>query len=109
MPDAETFFMPGRASFTVEQRSPVLFYLQKLRDEAHRFAIGSHRARRSKAVSKSPLDEIPGVGGARKKALLLHFGSARSVERAGLSDLQDVEGISDSLAKRIYDHFHGDE
>ncbi len=104
----ETFFMPGRASFTVEQRSPVLFYLQKLRDEAHRFAIGSHRARRSKAVSKSPLDEIPGVGGARKKALLLHFGSARGVERAGLSDLQDVEGISDSLAKRIYDHFHGD-
>ncbi len=105
----ETFFMPGKASFTIEQRSPVLFYLQKLRDEAHRFAIGSHRARRSKAVSKSPLDEIAGVGGARKKALLLHFGSARGVERAGLSDLQDVEGISDSLAKRIYDHFHGDE
>ena len=105
----ETFFLPGRPSFTIEQRSPVLFYLQKMRDEAHRFAIGSHRARRSKAVSKSPLDEIAGVGGARKKALLLHFGSARGVERAGLSDLQDVEGISDSLAKRIYDHFHGDE
>ncbi len=105
----ETFFMPGKPSFTLEQRSPVLFYLQKLRDEAHRFAIGSHRARRSKAVSKSPLDEISGVGGARKKALLLHFGSARGVERAGLSDLQDVEGISESLAQRIYDHFHGDD
>ncbi len=105
----ETFFMPGRPSFTMETRSPVLFYLQKLRDEAHRFAIGSHRARRSKAVSKSPLDEIPGVGGARKKALLLHFGSARGVERAGLSDLQDVEGISESLAQRIYDHFHSDD
>lgn len=105
----ETFYMPGKAPFTLEQRSPVLYYLQQLRDEAHRFAIGSHRARRAKAVAKSPLDEIPGVGGGRKKALLLHFGSARSVERAGLSDLQDVEGISDSLAQRIYDHFHGDE
>ncbi|MGB0750238.1 MAG: excinuclease ABC subunit UvrC, partial [Magnetospiraceae bacterium] len=88
-------------------RDPVLYFIQRLRDESHRFAIGSHRTRRGKAVEKSTLDRVPGVGGKRKKALLHHFGSARGVAAAGLSDLVMVEGISQSLAKKIYDHFHG--
>ena len=79
---------------------------QRLRDEAHRFAIGSHRARRSKAIGRSVLDEIPGIGRQRKRALLHHFGSAAGVERAGLEDLEVVEGISKTVAKKIYDHFH---
>ncbi len=102
----ERFFMPGRAPFSLEPKSPVLYYLQRLRDEAPRFVIGSHRARRKKAIAASPLDNIPGVGAKRKRALLHHFGSARSVSRAGLSDLASVEGISESIAKRIYDYFH---
>lgn len=104
----ERFFMPGRPPFGMEHKSPVLYYLQRLRDEAHRFAIGTHRAKREKAISASPLDEIQGIGPRRKKALLLHFGSARAVSRAGLTDLQAVEGISAAVARIIYDHFHGE-
>ena len=84
----------------------MLYFLQRLRDEAHRFAIGSHRARRSAKIAHSTLDEIPGIGPRRKKALLHHFGSARAVERAGLADLEVVPGISRSIAKKIYDWFH---
>jgi len=102
----ERFFMPDRPPFSLEFGSPVLYFLQRLRDEAHRFAIGSHRARRQSAIRKSALDSVPGVGAARKRALLNHFGSARAVERAGLADLQDVEGISKSMAQKIYDYFH---
>jgi len=102
----ERFFMPGRPPFGLDHKSPVLYYLQRLRDEAHRFAIGTHRARREKAIGTSPLDEVPGIGPRRKKALLLHFGSARAVSRAGLADLEAVEGINRTVAKIIYDHFH---
>lgn len=101
----ERFFMPGRQPFSIEEKSPVLYFLQRLRDEAHRFAIGSHRGRRSKAIHSSPLDEIAGIGAKRKKALLHHFGSAKAVRQAGLPDLEAVEGISSAIAKKIYDHF----
>ena len=84
----------------------MLYFVQRLRDEAHRFAIGTHRAKRSKAVGATPLDEVPGVGATRKRALLAHFGSAKAVSRANLSDLTAVDGISDSLAETIYDYFH---
>jgi len=104
----ERFFMPNRPPFGLDPRDPVLYFLQRLRDEAHRFAIGTHRARREKALGASPLDEIGGIGPRRKKALLLHFGSARAISRAGLADLQAVEGISAAVAKIIYDHFHPD-
>ncbi|WP_198924836.1 excinuclease ABC subunit UvrC [Nitrospirillum viridazoti] len=104
----ERFFMPGRAPFGMDPRDPVLYFLQRLRDEAHRWAIGSHRQRREKAISASPLDEVAGIGPKRKKALLLHFGSAQAVSRAGLADLRAVDGISDAVAKIIYDHFHPD-
>jgi excinuclease ABC subunit C len=103
----ERFFMAGRAPFQLEPRDPVLYYLQRLRDEAHRFAIGSHRARRSKGIERSALDEVPGIGPRRKKALLLHFGSAAAVARAGLADLEGVAGVGKAAAKKIYDHFHG--
>ncbi len=104
----ERFFMAGRAPFSLDPRDPVLYFLQRLRDEAHRFAIGTHRARRTKAIGRSPLDEIAGIGARRKQALLHHFGSARSVARAGLGELERVAGISKTVAKRIYDHFHAD-
>ncbi len=102
----ERFFLPGKPPRGLDPKSPVLYYLQRLRDEAHRFAIGSHRARRIRAIGTSPLDEIPGIGAKRKKALLHHFGSARGVARAGLADLTQVEGISETVAKKIYDWFH---
>ena len=102
----EHFYVPGRASFMLEARDPVLYYIQRLRDEAHRFAIGSHRARRSKAIGVNPLDEVPGIGPLRKKALLQAFGSAKSVSRASVTDLAAVEGVSHALAQAIYDHFH---
>ncbi len=102
----EQFHQTGRPTFSLEPKSPVLYFLQRLRDEVHRFAIGTHRARRSKAISQSLLDEIPGIGAQRKKALLHHFGSARHVAQAGLSDLEAVDGISQAIAKKIYDHFH---
>ncbi len=104
----EHFYMIGRPSFMLEGRDPVLYYIQRLRDEAHRFAIGSHRARRSRAIGVNPLDEIAGIGPARKKALLLAFGSAKSVSRANVSDLAAVEGVSETLAQAIFDHFHPD-
>jgi excinuclease ABC subunit C len=103
----ERFFMPGKAPFSLEHKDPVLYFLQRLRDEAHRFAIGTHRAKRSKQIGHSLLDEVAGIGAKRKKALLLHFGSAQAVARAGLTDLAQVAGISETVAKKIYDHFHG--
>jgi excinuclease ABC subunit C len=104
----EKFYQPDRAPFMLPPNDPVLYFLQRLRDEAHRFAIGSHRARRAASMMQSPLDEISGVGAARKRALLHHFGSARSVGDAGLADLEAVGGISGPMAKKIYDHFHSD-
>ncbi|MCH8156042.1 MAG: excinuclease ABC subunit C, partial [Proteobacteria bacterium] len=104
----ERIFMTGRAPLLLEPRDPVLYFLQRLRDEAHRFAIGSHRSGRSKARLRSALDEVPGVGAKRKKALLLRFGSAKAVARAGLADLEAVAGISSGVARHIYDHFHAD-
>jgi excinuclease ABC subunit C len=105
----ERFFVPGRASFLLDPRDPVLYFLQRLRDEAHRFAIGTHRARRAKAIGRSPLDEIAGVGAKRKQALLHRFGSAKAVARAGLGELERVDGISRAVAKKVYDHFHSVE
>jgi len=102
----ERFHRPGRASFILEPKDPVLYFLQRLRDEAHRFAIGTHRARRGKGLTASPLDEIPGVGARRKRALLQHFGSAKAVAQAGLGDLEAVAGISGAVARKIYGHFH---
>jgi excinuclease ABC subunit C len=103
----ERFFIPGRPSFSLEPRDPVLYFLQRLRDEAHRFAIGTYRARHAKSLGQSPLDEIAGIGARRKQALLHHFGSARSVARAGLAEIERVAGISKTVAKKVYDHFHG--
>lgn len=103
----ERFFQEGKAPFQLEARDPVLYFLQRLRDEAHRFAIGSHRSKRTKAIGQSVLDAIPGIGAKRKRALLHHFGSARGVGGAGLKDLEQVEGISRTVAKKIYEHFHG--
>jgi excinuclease ABC subunit C len=103
----ERFFMPGREPFSLDPKSPVLYFLQRLRDEAHRFVIGAHRAKRSKEIRHSILDDVPGIGAKRKKALLLHFGSARAVSQAGLTDLSTVPGVSEAVAKKIYDHFHG--
>lgn len=102
----EKFLMPGKQPFMIEPNSPVLYYLQRLRDEAHRFAIGSHRARRKKAISSNPLDEVQGIGAARKKALLTHFGSARAVSNASIEDLANVIGISKSMATKIHEYFH---
>ena len=84
----------------------MLYFVQRLRDEAHRFAIGTHRAKRAKAVSATPLDEVPGVGASRKRALLAHFGSAKAVARAGIEDLRAVDGISAAMAQTIHDFFH---
>ncbi len=101
----ETFHVPGKPPFSLEPNDPVLYFLQRLRDEAHRYAIGSHRAKRSRKLGRSVLDDIPGIGAKRKRALLHHFGSARAVERAGLADLEAVEGISQGVAKSVHDHF----
>jgi excinuclease ABC subunit C len=102
----EHFYMTGREPFRLDPKSPVLYYLQRLRDEAHRFAIGSHRKKRSKAIGANPLDEIAGVGASRKRALLQHFGSAKAVSAASLADLESVGGVSKTLAKKVYDFFH---
>ncbi|MCV6599960.1 MAG: excinuclease ABC subunit UvrC [Cohaesibacter sp.] len=104
----EKFFMPGRDSFMLPLRDPVLYYIQRLRDEAHRYAIGSHRTRRSNQISKTGLDDIPGIGPARKRALLHHFGTAKAVTNAALSDLLAVEGISDQMARTIHAFFQND-
>ena len=103
----EHFHMPGRERpIMLEAKDPVLYFVQRLRDEAHRFAIGTHRAKRSKALGANPLDEIDGIGPTRKRALLKHFGSAKAVSRAGIEDLKAVEGISAEMAHKIYDFFH---
>jgi excinuclease ABC subunit C len=103
----EHFHLPARdRPMMLEPRDPVLYFVQRLRDEAHRFAIGTHRAKRSKAIGANPLDEIPGIGPGRKRALLKHFGSAKAVSRAGVDDLRAVDGISAQMAQTIYDFFH---
>jgi len=102
----ETFFVPGRDSFKLPPRDPVLYFVERLRDEAHRFAIGSHRARRKRDLREAGLQEIVGIGPTRKRALLLHFGTLRAIERASLTDLMEVEGISAETARRIYAFFH---
>ncbi len=102
----EHFHMPGRDFFMLEPRDPVLYFIQRLRDEAHRFAIGTHREKRRKAIGANPLEEIGGIGPKRKRALLNHFGSAKAVSRAGIEDMMAVEGISAEMAQKIYDFFH---
>ncbi len=102
----EVFHFPDGREKTLPVNSPVLFYLQRLRDEVHRFAIGAHRAKRSRAITASPLDEIPGIGPARKRALLLHFGTAGKVRAASLDDLQRAPGVSEAVAQKIYDFYH---
>jgi excinuclease ABC subunit C len=102
----ERFFTRGKGAFTLPVRDPVLYFVQRLRDEAHRFAIGSHRARRKKEMVRNPLDEIAGIGPTRKRALLLHFGTAKAVRNAAMDDLMAVNGISESVARLVYNHFH---
>jgi excinuclease ABC subunit C len=102
----ETFFLPGRDSFKLPPRDPVLYFVERLRDEAHRFAIGSHRTRRTKDMREAGLQEIAGIGPTRKRALLHHFGTLKAIERAAVSDLMQVEGISAETARRIYEFFH---
>lgn len=102
----EEFHRVGQRVFALRHNDPVLYFIQRMRDEAHRFAIGTHRAKRAKSQMANPLDEVPGVGAARKRALLAHFGSAKAVTRANLVDLKAVEGVSEALAEKIYDYFH---
>nr|WP_281417198.1 excinuclease ABC subunit UvrC [Gemmobacter fulvus] len=102
----EEFHRPGEPPFALRMNDPVLYFVQRLRDEAHRWAIGAHRAKRAKAVSATPLDDIPGVGATRKRALLAHFGSAKAVSRAATEDLMAVTGISEAMARQIHDFFH---
>jgi excinuclease ABC subunit C len=101
----ERFFTSAKPSFSLPPRDPVLYFMQRLRDEAHRFAIGTHRAKRSKELVKNPLDEIDGIGPARKRALLKHFGTAKAVSRAAVNDLMAVDGISQAMAEAIHAHF----
>jgi len=102
----EEFYRPGGRPFALKHNDPVLYFIQRMRDEAHRFAIGTHRAKRSKAIGATPLDDVPGVGSTRKRALLAHFGSAKAVSRANLADLKAVDGVSGALAETIYAFFH---
>ncbi len=106
MPGREIFHLPGGREVTLPPNSPLLFYLQRLRDEAHRFAIGAHRQKRAKSMAASPLDDVPGIGPNRKRALLMHFGTGRAVKGAALEDLEKVPGISKAMARGIYDYFH---
>jgi excinuclease ABC subunit C len=103
----ERFFTSAKPPFSLPPRDPVLYFMQRMRDEAHRFAIGTHRAKRAKDMIKSPLDEIEGIGPTRKRALLAHFGTAKAVGRAAMADLMVVDGISEAVAQTVYDHFHG--
>ena len=103
----EVFHMPDGREMSFPLNHPVLFYLQRLRDEAHRFAIGAHRQKRSKALTVSSLDEVPGIGPSRKKALLMHFGTAKAVKSAALEDLLRAPGVSKAVAQQVYDYFHG--
>jgi excinuclease ABC subunit C len=102
----ETFFVEGREPFRLSPRDPALYFVQRLRDEAHRFAIGTHRAKRKKDFVKSPLDEIPGIGPARKRALLNAFGTAKGVAGAGLADLEKAPGVNAATARLVYQFFH---
>ncbi|UOK69620.1 excinuclease ABC subunit UvrC [Ancylobacter polymorphus] len=102
----ETFYVAGREPFRLEPRDPVLYFVQRLRDEAHRFAIGSHRARRKKDLTQAGLQEIPGIGPTRKRALLHHFGTLKAIERASLADLEGVPGVNAATARAVYDFFH---
>jgi excinuclease ABC subunit C len=102
----EEFHRVGKPVMALQRNDPVLYFIQRMRDEAHRWAIGAHRAKRSKAIGVTPLDEVPGVGAARKRALLAHFGSAKAVARAGIEDLKAVEGINEGTAQAVYDFFH---
>ena len=102
----EEFYRVGQRPFALQRNDPVLYFIQRMRDEAHRFAIGTHRAKRSKAIGATPLDDVPNVGATRKRALLAHFGSAKAVGRANLADLKAVDGISEKVAQTIYDYFH---
>ncbi len=102
----EVFHLPGGREIGLPHNAPLLFYLQRLRDEAHRFAIGAHRAKRAKSFTASPLDEVPGIGPGRKRALLMHFGTARAVRNAALQDLEQAPGISAAVARKVYDYFH---
>jgi excinuclease ABC subunit C len=102
----ETFYLPGGREATLPPNSPLLFYIQRLRDEAHRFAIGAHRTKRAKSFTANPLDDVPGIGPARKRALLMHFGTAKAVRGAALEDLQKAPGVSATMARAIYDYFH---
>jgi excinuclease ABC subunit C len=102
----EVFHLPGGREISFPPNAPVLFYLQRLRDEAHRFAIGTHRAKRAKNLTTSSLDEVPGIGPTRKRALLMHFGTAKAVKAAALEDLERAPGISGATARQLYDYFH---
>jgi excinuclease ABC subunit C len=102
----ETFHMPERAPFMLKPRDPVLYFVQRLRDEAHRFAIGSHRQKRKRDIREAGLQEIAGIGPARKRALLRHFGTLRAIERASVADLEKVDGINAETARKVYDFFH---
>jgi excinuclease ABC subunit C len=102
----ETFHMVGREPFKLQPRDPALYFIQRLRDEAHRFAIGTHRARRKKDTMKNPLDEIPGIGPSRKRALLLHFGTVKAIKRAKLDDLMRTPGVNAATAKAVHEYFH---
>ena len=102
----ETFFVAGREPFKLHERDPALYFVQRLRDEAHRFAIGTHRAKRKKDITRSPLDEVAGIGPARKRALLHAFGTAKAIARASLADLEKVPGVNAATAKRVYDFFN---
>jgi len=102
----EVFHLPNGREVTMPPNAPVLFYLQRLRDEAHRFAIGAHRTKRAKSMVTSTLDDVPGIGPSRKRALLMHFGTARAVKGAALEDLEKAPGISSMMARGIYDYFH---
>jgi excinuclease ABC subunit C len=102
----EVLHFPGGREITLPPNSALLFYIQRLRDEAHRFAIGTHRAKRTKNLTTSSLDEVPGIGPSRKRALLMHFGTARAVKGAALEDLERAPGISKAMARQLYDYFH---
>jgi excinuclease ABC subunit C len=102
----ETFFVPGRAPFKLPPRDPTLYFVQRLRDEAHRFAIGTHRAKRKREMVKNPLDEIAGIGPTRKRALLHHFGTVKAIQRAALEDLAKAPGVNAATARAVYDFFH---
>jgi len=102
----EVFYRTGKPVMALRHNDPVLYFIQRMRDEVHRFAIGTHRAKRAKAIGATPLDDVPGVGAGRKRALLAHFGSAKAVARANLADLKAVAGVSENMAQTIYDYFH---